>query len=227
MYIKASKSSPVRFTLRINDTTTDMVQATIGGNLVWIGRPMSATGEEAKVALIIDDECRVPYGPALNFIVDNGVRGAAHRRTKERTDLVRAQIQSAVAYHLAFFYDEARREKDIELLGIDLGAWLSACGYTLIAEPATELDREVFSLLGLNAEIVAILDHYGWTVTPNLDALFNQRVPPSFATVADGAWDAFSASVIVSNNVTYGEAQALQKLGKCFKRTPMRQTAAR
>jgi hypothetical protein len=219
-YFLATESSPVRFTIEFNGTKTILVQTRIGDELAWIGRPFSTESDDfCKVSLVIGANGSIPYGPALNFIVDGGnpKRGAV--RTKEQYDISRQMLQKAFMHHVTAFYTVEQREADLEELGVDLSTWLHNRGFSVVTGETTEEDMAMYELLGMESELVGILMHHKLVALPFFGKLLAGRVPPSFATIVEGEWDQFSSSIAVTNHLTMGEVAAMKMSGKKFMRT--------
>lgn len=219
-YFVGTESSPIRFTVELNNTKTILVQTKIGDELAWLGRPFSIeTGEFCKVALVIGANGSIPYGPALNFIVDGGVAKRGSARTKEQYDMCRQLLQKAFMHHVTAFYTDEQRAADLEELGVDLSTWLHSRGFTVVTGDTTEEDMAMYELLGVDSELVGILMHHNLVALPFFGKLLAGRVPSSFATVVEGAWDQFSASIAVTNRLTMGEVAAMKMSNRKFVRT--------
>jgi len=222
-YFMGTESSPIRFTIEVNNTRTILVQTKIGEELCWLGRPHSLeTDEICKVALVIGANGSIPYGPALNFIVDGGVSKRGAQRTKEQYDVTRQLLQRAFMHHVTSFYTTEQRESDWEELGTDLGAWLFTKGFSVVTGETTEEDVRFYELFQLEQEVVSLLQHHKLVAIPLFEKLFSSRVPASFARVVEGDWDQTSASISITNRLTLGEVSAMKLAGKKFERVSQR-----
>jgi hypothetical protein len=218
-YIKGTLQSKLRFTLELNNTKTVLNQTSLGGVLCWSGKPFSvARGISCPVALVIGADGTIPYGPALNFIVDAGASRAGTQRPAEKLEETRKLLLLAWQYHVAEACTDAVRRQDTELLGADLGQWLSGHGFSLVDGESTEGDRYVYGLLGVSQDIVCLAEHHGWSLVPDFSEIVAKRVPRNFARVCEGDWDAASATIAATNNLTSGEVAAMQYRGLRFAR---------
>lgn len=218
-YVKGSLASKLRFTLEVNDTKTVLNQTSIGGQLCWAGRPFSEThAVTCPVALIIGADGTIPYGPALNFIVDGGRPRSGPQRQRDKLEETRKLLLLGWQFHVSQVCTDSVRAEDSDSIGRELGEWLSARGFTVMEGPATAEDREFYALLGVSQEIVNLADHHGWALVPNFRELVAVRVPQNFATLVEGEWDAISATIAVTNQLDAGEVAALVRKGYRFAR---------
>lgn len=218
-YVKGTLASKTRFSLEVNGVLVVLNQTTLGGRLCWAGRPYSkSTGRVCPVSLIIADDGTMPYGPALNFLVDGGKAGQWASRDKERLDTIRKQVLLGWQFHVSQSCSEEVRASQLAEIGTDLGEWLSSRGFAVVDSKATQEDHDMYALLGIPYEIVNLSEHHGWTLVPNLPAIVGTRVPPKYAEVGEGAWDTDSDVIASTNQLTAGEVEAMKRSNLCFVR---------
>ena len=225
-YFVGTESSPIRFSIEVNNTKTILVQTKIGEELAWVGRPFSTDSDDmCKVALVIGANGSIPYGPALNFIVDGGSPKKGAMRTKEQYDAARQMLQRGFMHHVTAFYSAEQREADWQELGEDLGNWLAQRGFTVVTGSPSDVDTMQYALLGLDAELVSLLNFHGLVAMPNFERLLSQKVPQGFAQIVEGVWEQTSEAIAVTNRLTAGEVTAMKLCGKRFERVSQKKAA--